>query len=190
MLKHVIQFLLIALAFVSLPFVLYFAVIAFEEVAAETQQESQEPPLSDASPNSTTEPLAAPITTTTPTQADQKLGAETTTLMLDEVGASFWLKRRGDGMYNAVAELNWVADGIDANELDPVIVLIELGLETPGVAAEYIETSWFNDDLTEDEAWTFLGLTYIDSYVTDDSSMVSRLLPGYWMGSTKMNPGL
>ena len=55
------------------------------------------------------------------------------------------------------------------------MVLIELGLDAPVVAAEYIETSWFNDDLTEDEAWAFLGLTYIDSYATDDSSMVSRL---------------
>ena len=78
-------------------------------------------------------------------------------------------------MYDAVADLNWVADGIDANERDPAMVLIELGLDAPVVAAEYIETSWFNDDLTEDEAWAFLGLTYIDSYATDDSSMVSRL---------------
>ena len=176
MLKHVLQYLLITAAFVSLPFVLYFAVIALAEVDAEAQRESLEPPLPEARSSPTPEPLTTPIpTTTTPTSIDEKPTAGTNTLTLDEVGGAFWLKRRDEGMYDAVADLNWVADGIDANERDPVMVLIELGLDAPIVAAEYIETSWFSDALTEDEAWAFLGLTYIDSYATDDSSMVSRL---------------
>ena len=175
MLKHVIQYLRIAAAFVSLPFMLYFAVIAFREVAAETQRESQGSPLPEVPPWPSPEPLTTPIPTTTPTQTNERLGTELTTLTLDEVGAAFWLKRRDDGMYDAVASLNWIADGIDDIEQDPVVVLIELALDAPSVAAEYIETSWFNDDLSEDEAWAFMGLTYIDSYAADDSLMVSKL---------------
>ena len=175
MLKHVIQYLLITAAFVSLPVVRYFAIIAFAEVAADTQQELQEPPLPEARPSPTPEPPATPPPTTTPTPTEEKPTAGPTTLALDEVGAAFWLKRRDEGMYESIANLNWIADGIDPHERDPVMVLIELGLDAPIVATKYTETSWFNDDLTEDEAWAFLGLTYIDSYATDDSSMVSRL---------------
>lgn len=86
-----------------------FAVIAFGEIVAETQQESKEPHLPEAPPMPSPEQLATPIPTTSPTQTDEKPGAEPTTLTLDDVGAAFWLKRQDDGMYDAVADLNWIA---------------------------------------------------------------------------------
>ena len=183
MLKHVLQYLLIIAAFVSLPFVLYFAIVAFGDVATEAQQEQETPePVSPPPGPAVESPSTTPPPTAVP--SDDTPGEGSILLDIDEVGAAFWLKRRDDGMYDAVANLSWVADGVDEIEEDPVMVLIELGLDEPLTASHFIETSWFNDGLTEDEAWAFTGATYIDSFVSD-GSMLMRQLPWVVDGISK-----
>lgn len=173
MLKHVLQYLLIAASFVSIPFVLYFAIAAFADVVDKVGAEKQSAESPASSPCPTPELRTAtrrPTATSIPTKA-----VSADVLDLDEVGSAFWLKRRNYEMYDTVANLRWISDGVDDIETDPVMVLIELGMDGPSIANEYIETPWFNDDLSEDEAWAFLGLTYIDAFGPEGSERVIRL---------------
>ena len=74
-----------------------------------------------------------------------------------------------------MANLHWIADGVDEDiEMEPVKVLLELSLDEPGIAIRFIEMPWFNDGLTEEEAWAFLALLYIDSFTPNASTQVSR----------------
>ena len=176
MLKHVLQYLLITCAFVSIPFVLYFAIVAFGDVATEGQQEAQVAPSPDSRLQPTPDLPPTPLVSELAQMpADAESSDDPMILDLDEIGAAFWLKRQDNGMYDGVANLSWIADGVDETEADPVAALIELSLDEPETAILYIETPWFNDGLTEDEAWAFLGLTYIDYFAGDTSTQTSRL---------------
>ena len=168
MLKHVVQYLLLIAGFLSLPFLFYFAVVTFNDVEAKDERGVPEASASDSSVAS----VATPSVVRSMRDEDSE-GHEV--LDIDEVGSVFWLKRRDNGMYETVSNLGWVADGIDDMEEEPVEVLIELGLDDPGLAIQYIEMPWFGDGLTEDEGSAFLGLTYIDYYVAEVGNLVGQL---------------
>ena len=179
-LKHVLQYLLITAGFVAIPFVLYFAVKAFSDVATEVEQEQKTQAISSPSPTLSPEPPAepspSPSSLSTPQVSEDARPAEEPSIWeLDDVAPSFWLKKRNNGLYDVVANLHWIADGVDEDiEMEPVKVLLELSLDEPGIAIRFIEMHWFNDGLTEEEAWAFLALLYIDSFTPNASTQVSR----------------
>ena len=180
MLKHVLQYLLITAGFVAIPFALYFAVEAFSDVATEVEQEQKTQAISSPSPILSPEPPAepspSPSSLSTPQVSEDARPAEEPSIWeLDDVAPSFWLKKRNNGLYDVVANLHWIADGVDEDiEMEPVKVLLELSLDEPGIAIRFIEMPWFNDGLTEEEAWAFLALLYIDSFTPNASTQVSR----------------
>ena len=86
------------------------------------------------------------------------------------------MESEGDkGAHELVTSLAWIADGVDELEDDPVEVLMEMGRYEPELAIHYIGMQWFSDGLTEDEAGAFLGITYIDYFVADESNQISEL---------------
>ena len=134
---------------------------------ADTPSPSPEPPA---------EPSPSPSSLSTPHVSEDARPAEEPSIWeLDDVAPSFWLKKRNNGLYDVVANLHWIADGVDEDiEMEPVKVLLELSLDEPGIAIRFIEMPWFNDGLTEEEAWAFLALLYIDSFTPNASTQVSR----------------
>ena len=176
MLKHVLQCLLITAGFVAIPFALYFAVTAFSDVATEVEQEQKTQ--ATASPELPQEQVLSPFSLTTPQMPEEERVVESPSMWeLDDVAPSFWLKKRNNGLYDVVANLHWIADGVDEDiEMEPLKVLLELSLDEPGIAIRFIEMPWFNDGLTEDEVWAFLALLYIDSFAENASAEVSRSL--------------
>ena len=86
------------------------------------------------------------------------------------------MESEGDkGAHELVTSLAWIADGVDELEDDPVEVLMEMGRYEPELAIHYIGMQWFSDGLTEDEAGAFLGITYIDYFVADETNQISEL---------------
>ena len=145
-----------------MPFVLYFAAILLSYA-------TYTPSLH---PHSTPSPSPDSITNLgTLIEYRNTNRAET----VDDAGSNSWLQRQDNGIYGVVANLNWVADGVDKIEIDPVTVLMELSLKDPGTAIRFLEMPWFNDGLTEDEAWAFLGFIYIDSFAVDAAAETNQL---------------
>ena len=180
MLKHVIQYLLLFGGVVSFPFLLYFAILGFNQIDAKGEGVVREASdsVSDSVPEGT--PNTDMAMSNEEVEEQEVLDVdevveEDDILGIDEVGEIFWLKRRDSRMYETVSNLGWVADGIDEMEEEPVAVLIELGLDDPALAIQYIERPWFRDGLTEDEGSAFLGLTYVDSFVAEGGNVVGLL---------------
>ena len=71
------------------------------------------------------------------------------------------MKSRDTGLFTSVANLSWVADGIDESESDTALSLIDLSLDNPEKAKGFIETPWFADGINADEAWAFTSLAYL-----------------------------
>lgn len=180
MLKHVLQYLLITAGFVAIPFALYFAVETFGDVVDEVEQEQNTQvtasPSPRPSPELPQEQVLSPLSLATPQVPQEERVVESPSMWeLDDVAPSFWLKKRNNGLYDVVANLHWIADGVDEDiEMEPLKVLLELSLDEPDIAIRFIEMPWFNDGLTEDEAWVFLALLYIDSFTPNASTQVSR----------------
>ena len=176
MLKHVLVCLLMTVGFVSIPFVLLLGVAVFSDVetAVELEQNTgglvssplSEPPREQVSSSSALAPAVA--------SQDERVMEISGGQELDELEIAFWLKRRDGGLYKVVADLGWIADGVDEMEEDPAILLLELCLDEPAAAMRFIQTSWFNDGLTENEAWVFQALVYIDSFAANTSTEVSQ----------------
>ena len=71
------------------------------------------------------------------------------------------MKSRDTGLFASVANLSWVADGIDESESDTALALIDLGLDNAESATRFIEAPWSADGINADEAWAFTSLAYL-----------------------------
>ena len=100
-------------------------------------------------------------------EAHSSNGTEIGLVDFEEHPGIFWLKRDDTGLYELIANLHWVADGIDELEQEPYDGLVWLATDEPSLAVDFIEMDWFSDGLSEDEAWAFLGLIYVDVYGPD-----------------------
>ena len=163
-LKHVLQYLLIAAGFVAMPFLLYAAVVMFGDVATE-EREGQVSPTGELPPS--------------PHPAVEELAADAGPINeFDDLEDASLLKRQDNGTYDLLTGLNWIADGVNENELDTVTILIELGKYEPGMAVDFTEMPWFQDDLTEYEAWAFNALSYYDTFAPDQLRKLPWVLDG------------
>ena len=72
-----------------------------------------------------------------------------------------WLQQNDPRLYDIVSELSWVSDGISEVESEPILALIELGIDNPTMATMFLETPWFTDAISEEEAWYFTSLVYL-----------------------------
>ena len=137
-----------------MPFVLYFVTVVGKDLETDDHQEQEQE-------------QETRVTYSAENPNVQKL---------DDIGEAFFLlKMRNNGLYDVVANLSWVADGVNEVENGPAMLLIKMSLDEPDTAIRFIEMPWFNDDLTEEEAWVFLRLRHIDSFATDASAQTSRL---------------
>ena len=93
----------------------------------------------------------------------------------EDFGNSFKLKRRDADTFARVANLSWVTDGIDEAESDTALALIDLGLENPAEAKQFIEARWFSDGINVDEAWGFTSLAYLSYEVPRIAAMTSSM---------------
>ena len=79
----------------------------------------------------------------------------------DELPRVSFLRRSDDDIYQTIARLPWVLDGVSRVESEPAQSLVTLALEDPEAARELLRMSWLTDDLNEDEAWTVGTLAYL-----------------------------
>ena len=101
------------------------------------------------------------IRRTSPGDVDHRRPTTSGPLESEHFGNSLRLKSRDTGLFASVANLSWVADGIDESESDTALSLIDLSLDNPEKAKEFIETPWFADGINADEAWAFTSLAYL-----------------------------
>lgn len=149
MLKHVLQYLLIAAGILAMPFLIYAAVVMFDDVATE-ERDRQAFPTIELLPSS--QPSAR-----------ERTGDPMAVYQFDDLEDAPLLKRQDSGIYDLLSELTWIADGVNESELEAVEIFIYLGMYDPGIAADFAQMPWLQDGLTEREAWAFDALSYYDA---------------------------
>ena len=89
-----------------------------------------------------------------------------------------WLSRNNPEVYNSIASLGWVSDGISSKEADSIQALIYLGIDAPDAAEVLMKTPWLADGIVEDEAWVVTSISYV-AYDTPD--VASELIGMSWL---------
>ena len=87
--------------------------------------------------------------------------AALSTRELDELPNASFLPRLNRDLFNTIAGLSWVIDGVSRMESEPAQSLVTLALEYPEAAGELLSMSWLADEINEDEAWTIGTLAYL-----------------------------
>ena len=109
----------------------------------------------------TSVPIPAQIPFPSPAPARTFTPDELAPLSLVEFEYAAQLRIISPEIYDAVSELEWVADGIHDRDADPVQGLINLGVESPTSAWILIHTSWLSDGLSDQEAMTVSAIGYL-----------------------------
>ena len=80
---------------------------------------------------------------------------------LDELPNAYLLPQINRDLFNTIARLPWIMDGLSNMESEPAQSLVRLALEYPEAADEMLRMYWMTDELDEDEAWTVGTLAYL-----------------------------
>ena len=126
-------------------------------------------PQAGDAPQPTPRPTSIPQPTGTPTPLSPIAGLENGT----------WLADNEPLLAGRIAELPWIADGLDSGELEPAQDLVDLAVWYADVFSIAVELDWLQDGVSGDEA-TALDATRWMAYYGDELSLA--VLRKSWFG--------
>ena len=135
------------------------------------------PPETATSVTSLAQRLATPVPTLEETLQAEPMPTPYP-LELSRFEDASWLSRKDPQVYDSIASLVWVSDGISALEADPIQALIYLAIDDPVAAEVLLKLRWLADGINEDELWVVTSIGYL-AYDTPD--VASELVAMPWL---------
>ncbi|MDE2785707.1 MAG: hypothetical protein OXL37_03515 [Chloroflexota bacterium] len=132
-----------------------------------------------ATPRPTDTPRPAATPTPIPTFAPRPTNTPTIPSAIKELENGEWLVENERALASHIATLAWVADGLEADEVEPAQRLVDLALWFPEVFAIAVKQEWLEDDVTGDEAIALASIRWLAYYGDGFPAAISRMS---WFG--------
>ena len=125
-------------------------------------------------PKPTATPRATPTRTPRPTFAPRPTSTPAAPSAVRELENGEWLAENESRLASQIATLPWVADGLEADEVEPAQRLVDLALWFPKVFAIAIEQEWLEDNVTSDETIALASIRWLAYYGDALPTAISR----------------
>ena len=135
-------------------------------------------PQPTATPAATPRPTYTPRPRSTPTPIPTFAPRPTNTPAIPSAVRQLengeWLADNERTLASQIAKLPWVADGLEAGEMEPAQRLVDLALWFPKVFAIAIKQEWLGDDVTGEEAIALAYIRWLAFYGDEFPAAISR----------------